>query len=119
MMKQIPAFLGREAAELLTSLDEWARGLPQCPFCKALRGCSHVGRCPVGRVKRLEMALRDVETPAREAARVEIERGLGLSRTPSAGPLLLPEAIATAQASPPADVVQLRPQPAPVPAGRP
>jgi hypothetical protein len=59
MMQQIPGFLGREATEILTSLDEWARGLPRCPFCKVLRGCSHVGRCPLGRAKRLKVGSAD------------------------------------------------------------
>jgi hypothetical protein len=50
------------------------------------------------RTKRKTTPIGAEEKHAREAARVEIQRGLGLSRTQSAGPLLPPEAVSTTPA---------------------
>jgi hypothetical protein len=107
MSHSLPALVLEEAVEVLDELGAWLRLADACPTCATLQGCSHLGRCPLGRVARLRCLLGSVDPQRREDALVALRRERGELGMP-AGNRLVP-APSGAAVTPPSVASELPP----------
>jgi hypothetical protein len=77
----VPQIVLDEARDVLDDLVAWLRHAPACPVCEAQAGCSHLPRCPLGRVVRLRRLLDGGDQQRRD----EEVAALGRERAAVAG----------------------------------
>jgi hypothetical protein len=75
--RSLPGLVLEEAAEVLDDLGTWLRLADACPTCAALQGCSHLGRCPLGRVARLRCLLGSGDQQRLDDALLALQRERG------------------------------------------